>query len=187
MDVTRKKVVTFATDVPTSNKVCNLAWDKGYIVLHNFVNDVDALLKEVAREEASEVFMDGIYEICPTFSKGADILSEIKRHNVKVVTPEWELDPLYSSFDASINVLRDLAKQDTRKRSEAIKIGQRYSKNRYGKKAGRPRKRMPMKEVAELRAKGLSWSRISKEVNIPKTTLVDRREDIQKYIEDWHL
>lgn len=187
MDLIREKVITFATDVPTSNRICNLAWDRGHIVLHNFVNDVDAMLIEVAREEVSSVYMDGIYEICKTFSKGADILTEIKRHNVKVVTPEWELDPMYSSFDASIDVLRDLAKQDTRKRSEAIKIGQRYSKVKYGRKAGRPRARMPMKEVAELRAKGLSWSRISKELDIPKTTLIDRRDDIQRYIEDWHL
>lgn len=185
--VMRDKVITYATDVPTSNRICNLAWDRGHIVLHNFVNDVDAMLVEVAREEAGAVYMDGIYEVCKPLRKGVEILSEIKRHNVKVITPDWELDPMYNSFDAAIDVLRDLAKEDTRKRSEAIKIGQRYSKNKYGRVAGRPRKRMPMMEVAKLRAQGLSWSRISKELDIPKTTLIDRREDVQRYIEDWKL
>lgn len=185
--VMREKVVTYATDVAISNKICNLAWDRGLIVLHNFVNDIEGMLKEVGREEAGAVYMDWIYEICKPISKGIEILTEIKRHSVKIVTPDWELDPMYSSFDSVIDVLKDLAKEDTRRRSEAIKIGQRYSKQRYGKVAGRPRKRMPMMEVAKLRAQGLSWARISKELNIPKTTLIDRREDIQKYIEDWKL
>ena len=185
--VLRDKVITYATDVPTSNRICNLAWDRGLIVMHNFVNDVEGMLKEVAREEADAVYMDGIYEICKPLTKGIEILSEIKSHNVKIITPDWELDPMYNSFNAAIDVLKDLAKEDMRVRSEAIKTGMRYSKHKYGRVAGRPRKRMPMMEVAKLRAQGLSWGRISKELDIPKSTLMDRKDDVQRYIEDWKL
>lgn len=187
----RETVITFATDVATSNRMCNIAWERGHIVQENIIDGkkdgIDRLLKVVAREEITSVYIEGLYEICRTFKLGAEVLTEIRRHNIKVVMPEWELDPMYSSFEAAIEVLNDLAKQDSKKRSEAIKTGQRYSREKYGRKCGRPRRKLPVKEIAELRAKGLAWTRISKELDIPVMTMVDRKEDIELYIKDWGL
>ena len=189
---TREPVITYATDVPTSNKLCNLCWSKGLIVKENIIDSnkydgIKRLLEVVAKEEITTVYIDGIYELCKTHSQGAKALEGILRHNIKIVMPDWELDPLSSSFSVAVMVLKDLAKAESKRRSDAIKVGQRYSAEKYGRKCGRPRRRLPLKEIAEMRAKGLTWARISRELDIPKMTLHDRKEDIELYIKDYRL
>lgn len=188
----RQPVVTFANDVVTSNRMCNLAWERGLVVKENIIdtedsNGIKRLLMILSYEEVNAVYVEGLYEFSKSFKKGAEILTEIRKHNVKIVMPEWELDPMYGTFEAVIQVFRDLAKQEGKRRSENIKAGQRYSKEKYGRKAGRPRTRLPLHEIAELRAKNLSWERISKELNIPKMTLYDRKDDIERYMKDYKM
>lgn len=189
-DGKRDSVVTFALDVPTSNRLANTAWERGLIVKESVLDDkggIPRLLEIVAQEEVVAVYVDNISDLCKTFRKGSEILTELRRHNMKIVFTEWEMDPMYHDYEAVQNALHDLIRKDSKTRSEAIKMGQRYSLEKYGRKAGRPRKRLPLKEIAELRSKGLNWSRISKELDIPKMTLHDRKADIELYMKDYGM
>lgn len=190
-DGKRDSVVTFALDVPTSNRLANRAWENGLIVKESVVDGkidgIARLLEIVAREEVVAVYVDTLSDLCKTFRKGADILTEIRRHNLKIVFTEWEMDPMTHDFEAVLYALRDLIRRDRKTRSEAIKRGQRYSEEKYGRKAGRPRKRLPLHEIAVLRSKGLSWNRVSKELDIPMMTLYDRKADIERYMKDYDM
>ena len=188
----RQTVLVFAKDVETANKMCNIAWERGCIVKESIVDDektdgIKRLMMVLSYDEASAVYMEGLYELSKSFKKGAELLTEIRKHNVRIVMPDWEIDPMYGTFEVVIQVFRDLAKQESKRRSINIKAGQRYSKEKYGRKAGRPRTRLPLHEIAELRAKNLSWERISKELNIPKMTLYDRKDDIERYMKDYKM
>lgn len=188
----RQTVLVFAKDVETANKMCNIAWERGCIVKESIADDektdgIKRLLMVLSYDEASAVYMEGLYELSKSFKKGAELLTEIRKHNVKIVMPDWELDPMYGTFEVVIQVFRDLAKQESKRRSINIKAGQKYSREKYGRKCGRPRTRLPLKEIAEMRAKGLTWERIAKELDMPKMTIYDRKEDIERYMKDYKM
>lgn len=191
MDGRTEDAVSFALDEETSKRLNDNAFDRGLNVVESIVDGktdgIDRLMKAIRHEEVSVVYVDSLWDLCKTFRKGAEILTEIRMHNLKIVLPDWEIDPLRDTFEAVIHTLSDLSKRDSKYRSDAIKRGQRYSEEKYGRKGGRPRKRLPLHEIAVLRSKGLAWSRISKELDIPTMTLYDRRESIELYMKDYGM
>lgn len=190
-DGKRDAIVTFALDVPTSNRLANRVWEDGCIlkesVVDGKIDGIARLLEIVSREEVVAVYADSLSDLCVTFRKGAEVLTELRRHNMKIVFTEWEMNPLSHDYEAVLYALKDLIQRDSRSRSEAIKRGQRYSAEKYGRKGGRPRKKLPLKEIAEMRSHGLTWKRISKELDIPVMTMHDRKADIELYMKDYGM
>lgn len=177
------KTVTIATDIPKSNILCNIAWEKGMLVLKNMiVNNRDDFREELngyLREGVECVFVEDLRILGRSYRIIADTLTDFKTNNVKVIFSDWELDPMYSGFDAVISAMRDLAKHDSKERARLTRIGM-DAKHFIDP----PRKRkLPMKEIAELRVKGLGWSTIARQVDIPIPTIMGRREDIEIYME----
>lgn len=182
--VLKGNTVTIAKDVAKSNHLCNLAWDRGLVVLKNMILDErsDYLdeLNGYLKQGVESVFIEDLRILGRSYRKITDALIEFKKNNVTLVFSDWELDPMYSGFDAVISAMNDLAKHESRERGRLTKLGMKGAKHFIDPPKKRP---LPMKEIAELRLKNLGWATISKKVGIPRQTLVDRRDDIERYME----
>lgn len=176
------KTITIATDVAKSNVLCNIAWDKGMVVLKNMIVDSRTPFKDELKEYIKQgvecVFVEDLRILGRSYRIIADTLMEFKIGNVKLVFSDWELDPMYSGFDAVISAMNDLAKHESKERSRVTKLG--MAKHFVDP----PKKRkLPMKEIAELRVQGLGWGTIAKQVEVPAATLIGRKDDIEMYME----
>ena len=178
------RTVTIATDTAKSNTLCNIAWEKGMVVLKNLIvdsrTDYKEELKGYLKQGVECVFVEDLRILGRSYRIIADILMEFKMNNVKIVFTDWELDPMYSGFDAVISAMRDLARHDSKERGRLTSLGMRNAKHFIDPPKKRP---LPMKEIAEMRVRNLGWSTIAKNIGVPKATVMDRRDDIEKYME----
>lgn len=183
METKRDKAVTIATDSETSNILCNMAWDKGLVVIKNLIDYRGDSLKEIPemiKNGLGYVYAEDLRVLGRSYSKISETLLELRKNSIPVIFPDWELDPLREGFYDVIKAMDDLAKHDSKERSRTTSIGMTVRKHVIDP----PKKRkLPMKEIAELRLKNYGWATISKMVSVPRQTLIDRRKDIDEYME----
>jgi DNA invertase Pin-like site-specific DNA recombinase len=72
--------------------------------------------------------------------------------------------------DAIISILATLAKQEKIRISERTKAGLARAKAQ-GRRGGRPARVFSREHAAKLRAQGMSWRALGRELNIPQSTL----------------
>jgi DNA invertase Pin-like site-specific DNA recombinase len=84
------------------------------------------------------------------------------------LTEQW-FDSCGIFREAVISIMATLAKQERVRISERTKAGLERAR-RQGKVLGRPRVEVDADEVRKLRAQGFSWSAVSAQVGLPRTT-----------------
>lgn len=177
---TRKRTVTLASNVPISNMLCNMAWDKGLIV-SNLIGSgsLKEFLRFIEEEEPTEVYVQSLKLLGSTNGQIADSLRKIRPHGTVVIFPDWELNPSDTHYDTVLRVFDDMWKYEVSGRLDVQRMGREYGKHIPPKIVKR---KLPMKEICSLRAKGYGWATISKDTGIPRTTLIGRKKDIEDYM-----
>ena len=179
----RIKVIVIANDEKVSNRLCNMAWSRGEVVLSNIIEyrgDRIPDLYESLKYGAEKIYAEDLRTLGRTYRKIAENLTEIRKYNIKVIFPEWELDPMYNGFESVIMAFRDLGKRDSEERGRLISKGMKEAKHSPPLTKKRP---LPYKQIAELRVKNLGWNTIAAKIGIPRSTLIQRRKDIDAYMQ----
>ena len=178
----RVRVITIASNDKVSNRLCNMAWERGEIVLTSLIDyrgDNLPNLFESLKYGAEKIYAEDLRILGTTYRKIAENLKEIRRYSIKIVFPDWELDPMREGYEAVLMAFSDLARHDGEERGKLISKGMKEAKHSPPRVSKRP---LPYKQIAEMRVKNLGWNTIATKLDIPRTTLLQRRKDIDAYM-----
>lgn len=157
-----------------------MAWDKGLIV-SNLIgsSSLKEFLRFIEEEKPTEVYVQSLKLLGSTNGQISDTLRRIRPHGTMIVFPDWELNPSDTHYDTVLRVFDDMWKYEVSGRQDVQRMGREYGKHIPPKIVKR---KLPMKEICTLRAKGYGWATISKDTGIPRTTLIGRKKDIEDYM-----
>ena len=109
-------------------------------------------------------------------------VEQLKTYNVKLIFSDFELDPGSPNSMLTLNLLSSIAEWERQIISARTREGLAHRKSKGVKLGPKFRDDIPLRTIAKLRVEGKGWKAISKETGIPKSTLLDRREQIEKII-----
>jgi len=110
------------------------------------------------------------------------VMQNLKAYNVRLVFSDFEYDPSSPFSDMLLTFLSGIAEFERNLISARTKEGLALKKSK-GVILGRtPRTDIPLIEIATRRAEGWGWKRIADTYGIPKTTLLDRRAEINAIV-----
>ncbi|MDA0525448.1 recombinase family protein [Methanococcoides alaskense] len=137
------------------------------------------LLKYIESHDMNTIYLFEISRLGRTFIDTLNLIMEFEDKGVRVVSlspsEAWSTagDPHYRKL--LISIFGWVAENEKRIMKERIKVG--IERHRKEKKTwGRPTKEPNRKEVMKYRDKGLTWSEISRVMNIPASTLYKYRD-----------
>lgn len=107
---------------------------------------------------------------------------EIMRdHDAKLIFSDMEFDPNNPNSQLTINILSAIAQWEREIISTRTKEGIQH-RIAKGQKFGKAQRELPIHRIALMRINNMGWQSIAKELGIPKTTIIDRRKDIETEI-----
>lgn len=137
------------------------------------------LLKYIELNDVDTIYLFEISRLGRTFIDTLNLIMEFEEKGIRVVSlspsESWSTtgDPHYRRL--LISIFGWVAENEKRILKERIKVGiERYKKE--NDKWGRPTKEPDKKEVMKYRDKGLTWSEISRVMDIPASTLYKYRD-----------
>ncbi|NPE28194.1 recombinase family protein [Methanococcoides sp. SA1] len=137
------------------------------------------LLKCIESNNIDTIYLFEISRLGRTFIDTLNLVMEFEGKGIRVISlspsESWSTieDAHYRKLLTSL--FGWVAENEKRVLQERIKVGiERYKKE--NKKWGRPTKEPDKKEVMKYRNKGLTWSEISRVMNIPASTLYKYRD-----------
>ena len=110
------------------------------------------------------------------------VMSQLKVYNVRLITEDMgEIDPSKPNGKLIMQVIGAIAEWERETISSRTKDSLEEKKAQGIRLGRKSRDDIPLAEIAEMRASGLSWNAIVKRTGIPKGTLFSRKEEIEKY------
>ena len=170
----------------------SLAERRGYEVVAEYVDKASgkdanrpqfaAMMEAACRHDFDAIMAVRMDRIMRSLLHLHEVLQRLDLYGVKLLLTDMELDFTTPAGRLTINVLGAVAQWEREIISTRTKEGlQRRRAN--GVKLGAVRRvDIPIVDIARMRMQDppIGWQRISKEVGIPKTTILDRREEIDK-------
>lgn len=109
-------------------------------------------------------------------------VEQLKTYNVKLMFTDFEFDPNNPNSVLTLNLLSAIAQWERQIISARTTEGLAHRKNKGVKLGNKFRDDIPFETIARMRIEGKGWKRISDEISIPKSTILGRREEIEKNI-----
>lgn len=106
-----------------------------------------------------------------------DVLDRLDRYRVALILSDMEFDPSTPNGRLMINIVGSIAEWERDIISTRTREGlaRKKAKGLLGKP---PRSDIPVHRIALMRIDGMGWKAIADAVGIPKSTIMDRRADI---------
>lgn len=119
--------------------------------------------------------MRSVQHLCTT-------IEQLTVSKVTLIFADLSFDPTDPTSMLTINFLSAIAQWEREINSRRTKEGLE-ARRKKGVKLGKKRRDdIPLLTIARMRTDGKSWYAIAKELNIPRTTINDRREDVERII-----
>lgn len=119
--------------------------------------------------------MRSVQHLCAT-------INQLEAAHVKLIFSDMTFDPKDPNSMLTVNILSGIAQWERQINSARTKEGLEARK-RKGVQLGKKRRDdIPVMQIARMRAEGISWYAISKTLDIPRTTINDRRKEIEDII-----
>ena len=139
------------------------------------------LMGKVERNEIDGIMALRLDRVMRSVKHLCDTIEFIKKHKVKLIFSDMEFDPDNPNSQLTINILSAIAEWEREIISTRTKEGMQHRKAQ-GKRFGKAQRELPIRKIALMRVNNMGWKAIATELNIPKTTIIDRREDIESEI-----
>lgn len=107
-------------------------------------------------------------------------VEQLKTYRVKLMFTDFEFDPENPNSVLTLNLLSAIAQWERQIISARTKEGLAHRKNKGVKLGNKFRDDIPIETIARRRLEGKGWKVISVEVDIPKSTILDRRAEIEE-------
>ena len=166
----------------------DLAHRRGYTVAGEYVDRASgkdanrpefAKLMDAARLHAFDAVMAvRLDRVMRSVIHLKEILGRLDVFNVGLILSDMEFDAKTPNGRLMINIVSSIAEWEREIISSRTREGLAHRRSK-GVKLGRAsRDDIPMHKIALLRIEGYSFERISEKVDVPKSTLMDRRHEI---------
>ena len=106
----------------------------------------------------------------------------LKENEAKLIFSDMEFDPDNPNSALTINILSSIAEWERQIISQRTKEGIAHRQSK-GVVFGRAQRDIPIRTIALMRMRGMGWATISKELDIPRTTIKGREKEIAAEIE----
>lgn len=140
------------------------------------------LMEKVEHEEIDGIMALRLDRVMRSVKHLCDTIEVIKRHNARLIFSDMEFDPKNPNSQLTINILSAIAEWEREIISTRTREGMQH-RIAKGQKFGKAQRELPIRKIALMRINNMGWQSIAKELDIPKTTIIDRRKDIETEIE----
>ena len=140
------------------------------------------LMEKIEREEIDGIMALRLDRVMRSVKHLCDTISIIKKHHAKLIFSDMEFDPDNPNSQLTINILGAIAEWEREIISTRTSEGMQH-RIAKGQKFGKPQRELPIHRIALMRINNMGWKAIAQELGIPKTTIIDRRTDIETEIE----
>ena len=103
---------------------------------------------------------------------------------VSLIFNDFDFDPNNPNSKLVFTFLSAIAEWEREIISTRTKEGMQHRKDQGAKFGKKLRDDVPIRRISLMRIRGDSWKSIAKALGIPRTTILDRREQIEKDIEE---
>ena len=140
------------------------------------------LMEKVEREEIDGIMALRLDRVMRSVKHLCDTIEVIKKHNARLIFSDMEFDPKNPNSQLTINILSAIAEWEREIISTRTREGMQH-RIAKGQKFGKAQRELPIRKIALMRMNNMGWQSIAKELDIPKTTIIDRRKDIESEID----
>lgn len=172
----------------------DIAAQRDYYVVGEYVDyasgkDANRPQWKNVMEIANKRKIDGIFalrldRIMRSVKHLCNTIDQLTAANVTLIFSDMTFDPKDPTSRLTINFLSAIAEWERQIISARTTEGLENRKAKGVKLGKKKRDDIPLRTIALMRIEGKSWYAISKELNIPRTTMHDRSEEIERIIAD---
>ena len=169
----------------------NLASIRGYEIVQEYVDYASGrdgnrprfkeMMESASRHEFDAIMALRVDRVMRSVVNLREIISKLQTYRVKLLLTDLEFDPDNPTSNLILNVVSSIAEWEREIIAQRTKEGMAHTRVK-GSKIGRPKVKIPLTTVALMRMNGMSWSSISDAIDIPKSTLLSNKEQIQNRI-----
>ena len=169
----------------------NLASIRGYEIVQEYVDYASGrdgnrprfkeMMESASRHEFDAIMALRVDRVMRSVVNLREIISKLQTYRVKLLLTDLEFDPDNPTSNLILNVVSSIAEWEREIIAQRTKEGMAHARSK-GKKIGRPKVDLPLTKIALMRMEKMSWSSISDAVDIPKSTLLSNKEQIQNRI-----
>ncbi len=139
------------------------------------------LMEKIEKEEIDGIMALRLDRVMRSVKHLCDTIAIIKKHHAKLIFSDMEFDPDNPNSQLTINILGAIAEWEREIISTRTREGMQH-RIAKGQKFGKAQRELPTHRIALMRMNNMGWKAIAQELGIPKTTIIDRRKDIEDEI-----
>lgn len=139
------------------------------------------LMEKIETEQIDGIMALRLDRVMRSVKHLCDTIAIIKKHNAKLIFSDMEFDPSNPNSQLTINILGAIAEWEREIISTRTREGMQH-RIAKGQKFGKAQRELPIHRIALMRINNMGWKAIAQELGIPKTTIIDRRADIESEI-----
>jgi len=140
------------------------------------------VIQKVKNHETQGIMALRLDRIMRSVKHLCETIDTLKDNEAKLIFSDMEFDPDNPNSALTINLLSAIAEWERQIISQRTKEGIAHRKSK-GVKFGREQRDIPIHTIALMRMRGMGWATISRELEIPRTTIKGREKDIVAEIE----
>ena len=139
------------------------------------------VIQKVINGETDGIMALRLDRIMRSVKNLCDTIDILNKHEAKLIFSDMEFDPKNPNSALTVNILSSIAEWERQIISQRTKEGIKHRQSK-GVKFGREQRDIPIHTIALMRIRGMGWSTIAKELDIPRTTIKGREKEIESEI-----
>lgn len=140
------------------------------------------IIQKVKNHETQGIMALRLDRVMRSVRHLCETIEILKENEAKLIFSDMEFDPDNPNSSLTINILSAIAEWERQIISQRTKEGLAHRKSK-GMVLGKAKRDIPIHTIALMRMRGMGWATISKELDIPRTTIKGREKEIAAEIE----
>lgn len=140
-----------------------------------------SLMAKVENNEIDGIMALRLDRVMRSVKHLCDTIAIMKEHHAKLIFSDMEFDPENPNSQLTINILGAIAEWEREIISTRTREGMQH-RIAKGQKFGKAQRELPIHKIALMRINNMGWKAIADNLGIPKSTIIDRRRDIETEI-----
>lgn len=140
------------------------------------------LMQKVENNEIDGIMALRLDRVMRSVKHLCDTITIMKEHHAKLIFSDMEFDPENPNSQLTINILGAIAEWEREIISTRTREGMQH-RIAKGQRFGKAQRELPIHTIALMRINNMGWKAIADKLGIPKSTIIDRRKDIDTEIE----
>jgi len=172
----------------------NLAKARGYEVFGEYIDFASgkdgnrprfkAMMADASKHKFDAIMAVRLDRIMRSVVNLDQTVQKLHSYNVKLIFTDMEFDPCNPNSNLVFTMLSAIAQWEREIIATRTREGLQHAKSRGVKLGRRRRDDIPIYKIATMKIQGYGWGMISNILKIPKSTILDRRKQIDDAIRE---